>query len=65
MGGILVDDEGDVLHLLGAEPANHRFFSFSPVALVPGADLAALGKWDEKLSEAMVFFSGAEFSSSF
>ena len=27
MGGILVDDEGDVLHLLGAEPPNHIFFA--------------------------------------
>lgn len=23
MGGILVDDEGDILHLLGAEPLHH------------------------------------------
>ena len=46
MGGILVDDEGDVLHLLGAEPANHRFFVLAG-SVVPEADLAALGKWDE------------------
>ena len=45
VGGILVDNEGDVLHLLGAEPLHHGWNGRRYVALVPEAAAEKKVKW--------------------